>query len=282
MPEAGGVTTQSGIFYQNSVAALYLGRLIDSAERPSSQLVVHVCVEALHHVDDVVVTFADEHKEYIQAKENIAGNGDAWRGVWNSFCQEFQSASFRRGVDRLVLQIGSLEGTLPGDLRELCQRTSGSAGYAEWTDRSTEKQRLLLDKIVPHLSPELMADESIFRFFQHIEARTWPLEHIQQDRIPTWIPQSNRLPQELFRLLRDRVGGNARVRGEFTAQSLMKSLCDESPDLRLTLPGDIEALRAAVKQCGALLRQHKLDFVVLVNLNKLVTGGTWTACARIE
>ena len=105
---------------------------------PQLQLVVHVCVEALHHVDDVVVTFADEHKEYIQAKENIAGNGEAWRGVWSSFCQEFQSTSFRRGVDRLVLQIGSLEGTLPGDLRELCQRTSGSAGYAEWIDRSTE------------------------------------------------------------------------------------------------------------------------------------------------
>ena len=102
-----------------------------------------------------------------------------------------------------------------------------------------------------------MAEESIFRLFQHIAARPWPLGYIEQDLIPTWIPQSNRLPQELFRLLRDRVGGNARVRGEFTAQSLRKSLCDESPDLRFTLPEDIEVLRDAVRQCGALLRQHK-------------------------
>ena len=34
MPERGGSTTQSGIVYQNSVTALYLGRLCDAASRP--------------------------------------------------------------------------------------------------------------------------------------------------------------------------------------------------------------------------------------------------------
>ena len=40
MAEAGGPTTQSGIPYQNSIAALYLGRMIDPAPRSKRDRVV--------------------------------------------------------------------------------------------------------------------------------------------------------------------------------------------------------------------------------------------------
>ncbi len=38
MAEAGGTAIQSGIHYQNSVAALYLGRLLDPRQRTASDL----------------------------------------------------------------------------------------------------------------------------------------------------------------------------------------------------------------------------------------------------
>ena len=42
MAERGGPTTQAGIHYQNSVSALYLGRLCDAAPRPERARVVEV------------------------------------------------------------------------------------------------------------------------------------------------------------------------------------------------------------------------------------------------
>lgn len=51
MAEAGGATTQSGIYYQNSIAALYLGRLLDSS-RTSVETIESVRVEAPEEVDD--------------------------------------------------------------------------------------------------------------------------------------------------------------------------------------------------------------------------------------
>ena len=78
MPERGPTSNQSGIFYQNSVAALFLGRLCDPTERLASEAVVHIRVEAPQHVDDIVITFADSHKTYIQAKENIRVTDEAW------------------------------------------------------------------------------------------------------------------------------------------------------------------------------------------------------------
>ena len=40
MPETGGPTTQSGILYQNSIAALFLGRLCDATPRPENERVI--------------------------------------------------------------------------------------------------------------------------------------------------------------------------------------------------------------------------------------------------
>ena len=66
MAEAGGPTTQSGILYQNSIAALYLGRMIDPISRPARDRVAEVRVEAPTHVDDIVVIFEDGHTACIR------------------------------------------------------------------------------------------------------------------------------------------------------------------------------------------------------------------------
>ena len=56
MPERGGPAAQSGIHYQNSVAALYLGRLCDDTSRRDFERIISVRVEAPSEVDDIVVT----------------------------------------------------------------------------------------------------------------------------------------------------------------------------------------------------------------------------------
>jgi hypothetical protein len=253
--ERGGPSTQSGILYQNSVASLYLGRLCDVTERPDSQRVTQVRVEAPDHVDDIVITFADEHKEYVQAKESVTSSDNAWSFVWRDFEKQFHSDNFQHDIDRLLLQIGNWRNE-HDELRELCARAN-SKSFAEWQARLTLEQQALLDKIKPNLSPESLADENLRSFFAHIDVEIWPLKHVEQDLLPYWMPQANKSPNELFRLLRDRVGGEARRRGTFTAYQLRKSLKDEIPDLDFETPIGIEVLRIAVKQCGALLRQYK-------------------------
>ena len=70
MPESGGPTTQSGILFQNSIAALFLGRLCDAITRPENERVIYVWLTP-DDVDDIVITFADNHKSFIQAKEDV-------------------------------------------------------------------------------------------------------------------------------------------------------------------------------------------------------------------
>lgn len=235
-PEAGGPTTQSGILYQNSVAALYLGRLCDTTTRPKTLIVSHVRVEAPTDVDDIVITFADGHKTYIQAKENVSSGDSAWQKVWRDFDKQFQNDKFQREKDRLLFQIGTLHND-HDELKGLCQRAN-SENFEEWHDRLTERQKWLLDKIKDSLSPELLNHENLLEFISHVDIDIWPLDHIERDLIPHWMPQSNKSPFTLFRLFRDRVGGKSRVRGNFTAHQLRGSLESEEPDLQFALPLD--------------------------------------------
>lgn len=252
MRERGGPTTQSGILYQNSVAALYLGRLCDATHRPDDERVTTVRVEAPEHVDDIVVTFADGHRTYIQAKENVREDHGAWEALWRDFDAQFRQAEFRRGHDRLLLQIGEIHDE-HHDLRELCARAGD--GPVEWLSRMTKDQRALVERIKPKLSPELLREEVLRAFFDCVDVEIRDLIQIERDMVPYWMPQSNRAPKELFRILRDRVGGEARHRGTFTAAELHRDLAGEGT--HLIEPTDIERLRESVRGCGALLRQHK-------------------------
>lgn len=153
MPHLGGPTTQSGILFQNSVASLFLGDLLDAAASGSQQ-VVAVRVEAPAWVDDTVVSYADSHLVYIQAKESLRvafsrvgaraadeeSEGDLeeeeaqapragaarspqktpWEKLWLDFEAQFLSAGFGRGRDRLMLFCGSLSESVR-NLKALCE-----------------------------------------------------------------------------------------------------------------------------------------------------------------
>jgi len=130
MPERGGPTTQAGIFFQNSVAALYLGRMLDAQIRPVWERVKSVRVEAPTEVDDIVVEFADGHRMYVQAKIDIRVGDDAWDTLWQHFTAQHVGCDFRAGIDRLHFRIGTSDSHLD-DLLEACERASTSALYCE-------------------------------------------------------------------------------------------------------------------------------------------------------
>lgn len=258
MTERGGPTTQSGIFYQNSVATLYLGRLCDLTPRGDADRIVEVRVEAPTDVDDTVVTYANGQRKFIQAKENIRDNGTAWNELWKDFESQFWDPDFVKGRDRLLIHVGEPHDELYA-LKELCGRTVGSKDPAEWLTRLVEPQTKLLRKIKSLLDPGHAGDEEVHTFLSHVDVEVWTAEYIRRDLLPYWIPPSNKPQVELFRLLRDRVGETSRRRGSFTADALRTSLAAEN-GVRFTAQPSLEVLRETVKACGAGLRQHKHTF----------------------
>ncbi len=270
MSERGGATTQSGIIYQNSITALYLGRLCDSSERPVSEQTVSVRVEALTEVDDTVISYADGHHEYIQAKENITKSDEAWIKLWRDFEKQFDNKKFRCEKDKLVLQIGfpQKEHHL---LLEICERASSSLDIVEWLKRLSKEQKLLIEKIKSDLIDHKSDDEYLFSLLKHLRVSIFSLFQIEKELIHYWIPKTNRSSPELFRLLRDRVGGEARRRGVFTAPELLKSLADES-GIKFSIQPSIYELYDIAQKCGAGLRQHKNTFGVTdIHLKRQIT-----------
>src|ERR1700674_1609082 len=94
MTEAGGPATQAGIFYQNTIAALYLGRMLDLRPRSTQNRVLQVRVEALEEVDDIVVRLGDGAPRLIQAKRAITASSEAWNGLWRAFWRQLRRSEF--------------------------------------------------------------------------------------------------------------------------------------------------------------------------------------------
>jgi hypothetical protein len=255
MPERGGPTAQSGILYQNSVTALYLGRLCDSTQRQPAEMVVKVRVEAPESVDDTVVTYSDGHQVYIQVKENIRDVDAAWEKLLKDFETQFWNSGFQNDKDRLLFFTGEIHEE-HRTLKEICERAAGYEDFSEWVDHFTIPQRNLIRKIKAVLHPSHSTDADLFYFLRHIDVDIWPLEYIERHLIHIWMPASNKTIKELFRLLRDRVGGAARRRRSFTADKLRNDLSAEE-SVRFEAQPDLVELRRVIKSCSAGLRQHK-------------------------
>lgn len=258
MSEPGGSTTQSGIWYQNSVTALHLGRMCDAVARPDPEQVVEVRVEAPTSVNDVVLTFADGHRTYMEAKETISVSSRPWLKMWKDLDKQFRQENFRRDKDRLLLCFGEPRNehyTLKG----LCERAADSQSHDEWWGRLAGPQRALVGKIEPLLRSGLSTEPEVLPFFAHVDVEVWPLEHVEQSMAPYWMPDSNRHWWSLFDLLRGRVGGKARRRGWFTSAPLRESLRTRDEVVLSTPPG-ITDLRESVRGCGTILKQHKRTF----------------------
>ena len=282
MPERGGPTAQAGISYQNSVAALYMGRLCDDTPRLPHERVTSVRVEAPTSVDDTVIEFADGHREYVQAKTNVGRNTSAWDKLWRDFDAEFFDAHFQRGRDRLCLRLGRAREE-HNALEELCERANRASSYLEWWDGLNQSQRTLVTEIQPLLANKLLRDaelrqeaeertdeafrleaertirEGLVNFLGHVDVETLSLKQLERYAVDSMIPQSNEERMTLFRLLRDRAGAEARYRAVFTRDAL-RAIMESEHGIQFVAPASIEELRTALLASNGLLLQHKRTF----------------------
>src|SRR5260370_11345183 len=139
MVEAGGPATQTGIWYQNSITALYLGDLLDLKKRPARERVIEVRVEAPSDVDDIIALYADGRRHWIQAKIDLAARGASWSGLWGAFKRQYLGSSFKP-EDTLVLILGE-HTALAASIRECCERAISAENRQEWESRLTNHQR---------------------------------------------------------------------------------------------------------------------------------------------
>lgn len=220
MAEAGGATTQSGIYYQNSIAALYLGRLVDSS-RTSTDTIEGVRVEAPEAVDDVVITYSNGKKEYIQAKERLNSSSEEWKKLWSSFKTQANICQSQGQNHSLILAISNTDSTMQ-ELKELCERAKGKENTQEWIDSLNTDQKKIVTKI---MQPDILSsNDDIYDLLKIVEVKVIPSDDIEKDYCPLWIPNSNVERKVLFSLLRDMVGGHARIRRTFICSQLLEEL----------------------------------------------------------
>jgi hypothetical protein len=149
LPEVGGPTTQSGILYQNSIAALYLGRLLDLRPVPVGRRINTVRLEAPEKIDDIVIGYANGSRLLIQAKESLSVSSAPWKKFWSDLDGQLSKPESRLDEYRLVL------GTFSDDLehlREAFDRSQGKEDAAEWLAALNTAQKGLIDRVATALA----------------------------------------------------------------------------------------------------------------------------------
>lgn len=219
MPESGGTTTQSGIYYQNSIGALYLGRLLDlGLPLDGTPRITAVRMEAPEDVDDIVVGYSDSSTLYIQAKENFSVTGDVWSKFWKA--AQAQIVASTHSNDSILLVIGTISPPT-NTLRETIVRARGKKNSSEWLAALNSKHRELVDALKTTLA---VGEDDLLRLALRIEVKIWVLADIEADGPRNWMPPSNISQTALFSHLRDCCGGYARIRAEFEAAGLSQLL----------------------------------------------------------
>jgi hypothetical protein len=214
MEERGGPTTQAGIRYQNSVAALYMGDLLRWDIASAAERVLEVRVEAPAHVDDIVVRYSDGHREWIQVKLNLETRGNAWEKLWSDFAAQRDGEGF--GVnDHLVLVLGT-PSALAQTLVDLAERAKHGRA-AEWVERLTREQGALAAKVETFVP-------GAHRLFQRLRVERVEADRVARDFAPHRLPPTSATANQLIIFLRDLAGGEARVRGIFSGGRLRATL----------------------------------------------------------
>ncbi|HSF81121.1 MAG TPA: hypothetical protein VLA49_07800, partial [Anaerolineales bacterium] len=210
MSDAGGQITHLGVLYQDKIAALYLGRMLDprAANLPLDQQVVEVRGEKPGaEVDDVYVRFADGHARFIQAKTALQDSGKPWEKLWEHFYHQHIGKDFG-GKDRLVLLMGDYAKWYK-DLKTITQKASSSEDLAVWRARlvSDEHKDLakklarLLNKIsqtpvegkdyTPSEEPGQEDYQRLKDLLSRVELEFIENETIESIQLTYWMPDSS-------------------------------------------------------------------------------------------
>lgn len=221
MVEHGGPTNQDGIYYQNTVAARYLADLLNLHESVPRESVVEVRVEAPAHVDDIVVRYADGHRDWVQAKSELRASGEPWRGLWTAFAAQAQETGFG-AEDRLVIAMGS-RSILSTRLQALMDRAAASPDETEWRARLGSD----LLKTLAAIETAIPSNAKLFRLLRITEVRVLTLEELNSEFQRLDLGTATPAPMALQSHLRDLVGGAARIRKTFRAAPLRRALASD-------------------------------------------------------
>ncbi|MRG98171.1 NACHT domain-containing protein [Polyangium spumosum] len=263
MPAAGGPTTQSGIHYQDALAALYLGRMCDPRERPLRDHVREVRVEAPAEVDDIEIVFAHGGRSWIQAKERIRVGSEEWVTAWQSFENRRFAADFGK-EDRLVLWLG-MTSTTHEAVAEAARRACYARDPEEWWNDLSSEQQTAVNAVQGLLSEVNRNHETLFALLAATAIEIAPTERLRRDFVPQWMPQCHETSSEsLFDILVSKAASGARYRRIFTAAQLLQELREQGIRIVDVRPG-VAAYRAAI---GRLYGPMSIPGTSLVGMTK--------------
>lgn len=246
MTEAGGATTQAGIFYQNSVAAVALADLLELSPQSPRERVVEVRVEAPEAIDDIVIRYADDHRLFQSVKLKVEPGSDAWQRMWKNLESQSGGRDFRTD-DRLAIVIG--EGSAATySLVALSERAQSSLDEAEWKSRLSESQHRLLTSIENCLST--VAAIELLRL---TDITILSLRQIESTFDRRRLGTEFTLPANFLGSLRDLAAAGGRTRATFFAPSLRRRLREEF-GLDLSEPAEwgLPAYRAAISRLARI------------------------------
>lgn len=150
MTAASGSTTHVGIFFQDSVAVLFLGQMLDPVPTVDARRIVQVRSEAPSPVDDVVLRYEDGHQQFVHVKKSVALSSEPWRDVWRDFAARWRSG-FTPGHDELLLCVGDSSASLRLLRDDVGELVHGVQSRWEWWRGLNQKQQAFLrGHIFPH------------------------------------------------------------------------------------------------------------------------------------
>jgi hypothetical protein len=243
VPAPGGPTNQSGVGYQNAVAALYLGRLCDATRRPPSEIVDAVRVETQGPVDDIEVAFGNGARRWMQAKERVSVSSAEWKALWLAFAEKRRAIDVTRG-DRIVLWLGTAS-KAQEDLREAARRAHGARSALEWWSDLSKDQQDAIESIETIL--RTAGDRAAsFELFRGVEIEIASREHLT-DRVPLWVPAARGATQHaIYDVLQTRASEAARYRTTLTRTDLLTMLRERGIEVLEPTPGEA-AYRDAIE-----------------------------------
>ena len=247
MAEAGGASTQAGIFYQNSVAALALADLLELEPVLPHERVVEVRLEAPTDVDDVVVTYADGHREFQNIKTDVTSGSSAWCRLWVSLTDQFGAQNF--GVEDQLIVVLSEMTPLARTLRDLCERASTALDETEWLSRLKSDHRTLLNSIESNVG----SSKDVLELLRRTTVTVKSEDQIQDNFNRRRLGGKFSLPATMLTTLRDIAGGGARKRAVHTAAPLRRRLMREY-GIELMEPAEwgLPAYRAAIARLARI------------------------------
>lgn len=267
-PETGGPTTHAGINFQNCIAVLRLARMLADTEFGEQLLgkIIAVRSEAPTEVDDVVVTYSSQRREYIQAKLRVSPGESAWDAMWQHFYKQYQQPNFNRGDQGGDIITIAIEWTTQAaDLENLLSRATTSESYTVWKARVTLPQSKLIEMLLNTLQ---LDGEEMLRVCKHVRVWRVPygLDPLKSDSFENEIRrilQGVVFPAEsVFSILLGLVATTASLRTDLTYESVVAHLNQRGVEVKRfearPLSLSVEEQRRLRQKLDGLIVQYNL------------------------